>query len=348
MCLDKNHRRAFLGTANGGIVSVNVFTGAILNKFSDHSKEISYLGYSNRHSLLVSEGWEGNIKIHNDTDHLEMIDKRGNVLRNIRNCHSHDLIMGAFSDTLLLIASASRSQQCCIWDFEKGYFEKDFVLNDEVSCMSFLDPYPLIAFGDLKGAMYIYIVKYHKKEGELLLHWNNMYSIQKQAQATVINSDFYKGELTVIMGDEYGYVRTLKFQQALTAEGLVPILPEALGNRNPYRIEDYDYSASNLKTNFIKIVPLQPQKCIKTLLQLKAHNERVVQAQIVRETNTFTILTAGDNLCKLWNQQGENIGVLRQGLLENSNWKFHLHSGYRTKEQSLYQNVMKELKSIRE
>ena len=49
--------------------------------------------------------------------------------------------------------------------------------------------------------MYIYIVKYHKREGELLLCWNNMYSIQKQAQATVINSDFYKGELTMIMGD---------------------------------------------------------------------------------------------------------------------------------------------------
>ena len=109
--------------------------------------------------------------------------------------------MGAFSDTLMLIASAARSPQCCIWDFEKGFFEKDFILNEDISCIKFLDPFPLLALGDLKGAVYIYVVKYHKKAGEMLLYWNNMYSIQKQAQVTTINSDFNKGELTMVIGD---------------------------------------------------------------------------------------------------------------------------------------------------
>lgn len=181
-------------------------------------------------------GWEGIIKIHNDTEHLEPIDKRGNVLRNIKNNHYQDLILGSYSDSMMLIASASRSPQCCIWDFEKGFFERDFIVNEEISCMSFLDPYPLIAIGDLKGAVYIFIVKYHKKTGELLLNWNNMYSIQKQAQVSVISSDYYKGELTMAIGDEYGYVRVLKIEAALNAEKVTPITPDMLGNKNPYRI----------------------------------------------------------------------------------------------------------------
>lgn len=38
LCLDKNHRRAFLGAISGEIVGVNVFTGAILNKYDQHAK----------------------------------------------------------------------------------------------------------------------------------------------------------------------------------------------------------------------------------------------------------------------------------------------------------------------
>lgn len=73
------------------------------------------------------------------------------------------MIMGSYSDTMMLIASASRSPQCCIWDFEKGFFERDFILNEDISCLHFLNPFPLIVLADLKGAIYVYIVKYHKK-----------------------------------------------------------------------------------------------------------------------------------------------------------------------------------------
>lgn len=46
LCLDKHHRRAFLGGIDGEIISVNVFTGAILNKYCSHSKEITFISYS--------------------------------------------------------------------------------------------------------------------------------------------------------------------------------------------------------------------------------------------------------------------------------------------------------------
>ena len=150
-----------------------------------------------------------------------------------------DTILGSYSDNMMLIASAARSNECYIWDFEKGFFERKFTIIEEISYITFLNPYPLILICDLKGGVHIFVVKYHKKEGELLVSWNNMYSIQKQAQVNVASSDYYKGELTIVLGDEYGYVRVMKIEQALTNEKIGPIGPEVLGNKNPYRIEDY-------------------------------------------------------------------------------------------------------------
>jgi hypothetical protein len=46
---------------------------------------------------LITGGWDRKIKIHNDTQHLEKIESRENVLRNINNVSEKDLAGGAFS-----------------------------------------------------------------------------------------------------------------------------------------------------------------------------------------------------------------------------------------------------------
>lgn len=70
MELDSNHRRIFIGTIAGEVLSVDAFTGIILNRFAEHTKEVCYVGYSYKASLLVTAGWDRMVKIHNDTDHL--------------------------------------------------------------------------------------------------------------------------------------------------------------------------------------------------------------------------------------------------------------------------------------
>jgi hypothetical protein len=57
-----------------------------------------------------------------------------------------------------------------------------------VSFIHFINPFPLLAVSDIKGNVFIFICKYHKKYGKVLISWKNMYSIQKQSQVTYISS----------------------------------------------------------------------------------------------------------------------------------------------------------------
>lgn len=84
--------------------------------------------YNNQHRLLISGGWDRRIKIHNDTHHLEKIEARENVMRNINNVSEKDISGGCFSPTQLVIATFSKSSICKLWDFEKGFLECQFVV----------------------------------------------------------------------------------------------------------------------------------------------------------------------------------------------------------------------------
>lgn len=71
--IDERHRRCFLGCINGSIISLDLFSGLLINKYSSHKSEISLLHYNSVNSLLISGSWDRKIKIHNDTHHLEKI-----------------------------------------------------------------------------------------------------------------------------------------------------------------------------------------------------------------------------------------------------------------------------------
>ena len=61
------------------------------------------------------------MRIHNDTHHLERIESRQNVMRNINNVSEKDLQGGSFSTVQLYIATHAKSNTVRLWDFEKGY-----------------------------------------------------------------------------------------------------------------------------------------------------------------------------------------------------------------------------------
>jgi len=71
-------------------------------------------------------------------------------------------------------------------------------------------------------------------------------------------------------------------------QDLKPVTPEMIGNKNPYRIEDYNYMGtienssnthdfSHLQTNNIV-----PPSNIKQILQIKAHNNRVNYVALIK------------------------------------------------------------------
>ncbi len=67
MKLDFRERRLFLGSIEGDVVAVDVFSGLTIAKYSSHQQEISMLLYNEEHQLLITGGWERKVKIHNDT-----------------------------------------------------------------------------------------------------------------------------------------------------------------------------------------------------------------------------------------------------------------------------------------
>ena len=45
----------------------------------------------------------------------------------------------------------------------------------------------------------------------------------------------------MILGDEYGYIRIVDISNFIADKEIKPITADIIGNKNPYRIEDYNY-----------------------------------------------------------------------------------------------------------
>jgi hypothetical protein len=45
----------------------------------------------------------------------------------------------------------------------------------------------------------------------------------------------------LILGDEFGYIRIVDLSAFILEKDIKPVTPEMIGNKNPYRIEDYNY-----------------------------------------------------------------------------------------------------------
>lgn len=74
-----------------------------------------------------------------------------------------------------------------------------------------------------------------------------MYSIQKSSQITYIKPIYepVTKECEIILGDEYGYVRVASLTSFIEAHKITAVTAEMLGNKNPYRIEDYHYKGGS-------------------------------------------------------------------------------------------------------
>lgn len=123
-----------------------------------------------------------------------------------------------------------------------------------------------------------------------------------------------------------------------------------IGNKNPYRIEDYNYVGSTETSSNThdfthhESKNIVPPANIKQVLQIKAHNDRVTYVALIKESAELLILSSGsDNLVKIWNDRGESRGIMRQGLTENKHWAYEVSKGWSNKETIEYIKVKAQL-----
>jgi hypothetical protein len=192
----------------------------------------------------------------------------------------------------LVIATHCKTRSLKLWDFEKGFLEAQILVANDISLAMFIDPLPLLVVVDAKGTIYLFSTKYHLKNPyKLLAQWKNMYSIQKASQITFVSSNFVEknqvGQL--ILGDEFGYIRVIDLWGFLSEQNIKPVTSEMLGNKNPYRIEDYLYANSENSSNTHDFTHhdsnnIVPPPSIKQILQIKAHNDRVNYMALLNES----------------------------------------------------------------
>ena len=113
--------------------------------------EISFIGYGDDDATIITCGWDRVIKIHSDKRDENKSSKE-NVLRGKKNCHKKDIISGAYSHNLGLIATGSRDNMVRVWDYEKVKLEDELAGHTaDIVILKFLNPFPILLSADNSG-----------------------------------------------------------------------------------------------------------------------------------------------------------------------------------------------------
>jgi WD40 repeat protein len=117
-----------------------------------------------------------------------------NVLRGKKNCHRKDIISGAYSHNLGLIATGSRDNMVRVWDYEKVKLEEELAGHTaDVVILKFLNPFPILLSADNSGQLYLWLTKPHAQAKHCLVSWRNMFTLQKMCPISAVDS-FYDVE----------------------------------------------------------------------------------------------------------------------------------------------------------
>ncbi len=138
----------------GHIKIFDLLSGIMTNELDGHDPEngeISFIGYGEEDNTIITCGWDKVIKVHSD-EIIENKNPRENVLRGKNQCHRKDIISGAYSHNLGLIATGSRDNSVRVWDYEKVKLEEElFGHTAEVVILKFLKPFPILLSADNSG-----------------------------------------------------------------------------------------------------------------------------------------------------------------------------------------------------
>ncbi|CAM9158987.1 unnamed protein product [Choristocarpus tenellus] len=146
--LDSGARKLFLCTSLGKVYVYNFLQGVRITAFTPgHKGPISCLGYVGEDKVLLTGGWDRTLRVYDE------VSREGDspLLRQVDAAHASDINALAVSQMFCLVATGSAGGTCRLWDFQFLSNEGMCQLKDEVMCLCFLEPYPLLVVGDCGG-----------------------------------------------------------------------------------------------------------------------------------------------------------------------------------------------------
>lgn len=132
--------------------------------------------------VIVTVGWDRTLRVYDE------VPREGDppLLRQVEGAHSSDINVVAVSHRLSLIATGSAGGSCKVWDFQLLSCEGTYSAGNDVLCVCFLEPFPLVAVGDAGGYVSIVPVRpWEDVDGGLRSSAVLRFANDQQAEGTI-------------------------------------------------------------------------------------------------------------------------------------------------------------------
>ncbi|CAM9260448.1 unnamed protein product, partial [Ectocarpus fasciculatus] len=164
-CLDGGERRLLLASSLGEILVYRFLQGTRIRTMSpDHDGPVSGMVYVKEDKVIVTGGWDRSLRVYDEAP------REGDppLLRQVEGAHCTDINAVAVSHRWSLIASGSADGSFRLWDLQFLSCEGSYAVGNEVLCVSFLEPYPLVAVGDAGGYVSVFLVRPWPGQGRVV------------------------------------------------------------------------------------------------------------------------------------------------------------------------------------
>jgi WD40 repeat protein/Ca2+-binding EF-hand superfamily protein len=150
---DSKMRKAIISNQSGEITIFNNSNWSPIASLPKQDSEISCLLYAKEDKCIISGSWDRSIRVFDDFHN----DPKSSLLRIVTDAHDSDLTSIDYDHSLGLIASGSVDGSVKIWDFQFLLLEsdctKELETTSEVTCIKFVNPYPLVLSADSDGGV---------------------------------------------------------------------------------------------------------------------------------------------------------------------------------------------------
>ena len=307
---DNKERRMFLGDSQGNIGAYKVQNGARIKEYISHKDEINMLEFWDDYKFLISCGWDGRVKLHDDSRSDEI-----GVLRydNIEHEDSVTCIDIQTKDKYL--ACAGDDRMITVFNLRSLRHEAELTDHEaEIKSIRFLNPFPCIVSSDLSGYLYFWAVPPSKRKNTLLLKVGNIVpsEISDHDLSPVRSILWDKNCRRILTGDDNGFI---KIWEVDSFTGKL----EKLGKNNETAHEIQKNLNKLLMTSLVhQYSSAFVQEDVTIREAWEAHNDGIISLSLI-EDSEMLISTGFDFRTHIWNYSGERLGTLIVG--GDTRWK---------------------------
>lgn len=349
-CVDDRGRKVFISDHKGEIWAYNSTTGCFIKKLTKHNEEVSGMIYCRKDKNILTVSWDRSIAVHGEAS------EHPRLWRSASNIHGGDITCVAFSRHLGLIATGSTDSVVSLREYERLRLVAPLLGHKaDITCLTFLDPFPLLVSADFNGNIAIWVVspthipQQHKHANSVLTRFINMQSLENAAPVNCLGYRYEKeeGHLYIYTGDEDGDIRVWEISRMLQVGNVTEV--EAKREWEPHRKDHFD--AKHLTEVHVKRATASPElpcvikePVVRQSRTWKGHDDSVRSIQVCQ--NPLCVVTAGyDHMVKIWSYDGEPLSILRA--YGQSSWNFDVQADLSVDEETL-RNVLAKVEALEE